>query len=364
MTGRRAAALLALATVAIALGLTTMARSADTTGTAETLVTSMRRGTAYLVQAQAADGSWEHHVGITAVAVLALLEPAAHQQPGAAGAVGKGLGYLEQWGQPDGGIYQQDVKHYSTAVALLALAASRESRYAPRIAGARRYLMSLQARDENGFPPSHVLYGGTLVDEGKANLDATSFAMRALAAGGLAPDDPYWRRALQFVTRCQNWKPANDQPWAGDDGGFVFAPGFSFAGGTTSYGSMTYAGLSAYRDVGLSRTDERVAAGLRWVAHHFTTDENPGLQRQTLYHSYLYMSQTLPRWGVDTFVDDAGRVRAWRNELAATLGARQQADGSWANTEDPRWWESKPALATSFAVRALATIGADARSRE
>jgi squalene-hopene/tetraprenyl-beta-curcumene cyclase len=261
--------------------------------------------------------------------------------------------------RPDGGIYQEEVKHYTTAVALLALVKSGDARYRPQIAAARDYLLGLQAREENGFPPSNPLHGGTLIGDGKANLDASFFAARAVKEAGLPRDHPYWARLIRFVSRCQNLKQTNDQPWAGSDGGFVFSPGFSFAGGTTSYGSMTYAGLSAYLDAGLTRADERVEAALRWLGARFTTRENPGLGSQTLFHSYFYMAHTLTRWRTPALVDGAGTSTPWRAELAQALHGRQRADGSWAN-EDPRWWESNPVLATAFAVRALKEAAAPA----
>lgn len=313
---------------------------------------AIARGTAYLLSQQQPDGSWDGHVGITAVALLALMPPPA-TDTGPVDAIARGLAFLARSAQPDGGIYQEDVRHYTTAVAVLAMAASGDPRYRKLIAAAREYLLGLQAREDNGFPPSHPLHGGTLIGGGKANLDATYFSARAMTAAGLAPDHASWARAVRFTSRCQNWEPTNDQPWATSDGGAVFAPGFSFAGGTTSYGTMTYAALGVYRAAGLPRTDERVEAALAWVRRHFTVDENPGLAKQTLYHSYFYLSSALGAWGVDGFTDGSGRTRAWRPELITALRARQRADGSWANTDDPRWWESRPVLATSFAVRAL-----------
>jgi squalene-hopene/tetraprenyl-beta-curcumene cyclase len=329
-----------------------LALTAGASGAAPAPGDGVDRGIAYLLARQQADGSWEGHAGITSVVILSLLKPA--PAPGAAAdAAARGLAYLERWVQPDGGVYQEDVKHYTTAVALLAFAASGEPRYRARIAGAQAYLLRLQAREDNGFPATHPAFGGILIDGAKANLDVTFFAMRALAEAGLSAEHPFWSRALRFVSRCQNARGSNDQPWAGDDGGFVFAPGFSFAGGTTSYGSMTSAGLSAYRDAGLARDDARVEAAFRWLSANFSAAENPGLEKQTLYHSYFYLSTTLRRWGVDTLTDPAGRPRHWAREVAEALLARQRPDGSWANTDDPRWWESRAVLATAFAVRAL-----------
>jgi squalene-hopene/tetraprenyl-beta-curcumene cyclase len=341
---------LAVAVLASAGARPDSGRAQDRSGDAGAAIT---RGTAYLIARQHADGSWEDHVGFTALAIAALVPTGSETHPGAADAVTRGLAYLDRWARADGGIYQVEHPYYSTAVAVLAFKAAGAAKYQSRIEAARDFLVGLQAREETGFTEAQPGFGGTLIGDGKTNLDATVWVLRALGEARLPPEHPYWARALRFIARCQNWKATNDQPWAGTDGGFIFAPGFSFAGATKSYGTMTYAGLSAYRDAGLRRDDERVEAAFRWLRANFTARENPGLQKQTLYHSYFYMTTTLGRWGVDTFTDGTGMVRSWRRELVEAVLARQQADGGWANVEDPRWYEDKPVLATSFAVKAL-----------
>jgi hypothetical protein len=353
LLARRSRTTTVIATMGLALVMLAAGRAAARDDSAvDDAGPAVARGVSFLLAQQDGDGAWSGHVGITAVVLMALIPPSPTSPP-LIDAIGRGLTYLERWARADGGIYQEDVKHYSTAVAILALAARADPRLQHRIAAARDYLLALQAREETGFQANHALYGGTLVDAGKANLDATFFAARALRAANLPSDHPYWARALRFVSRCQNWKPTNDQAWAKSDGGFVFAPGFSFAGGTTSYGTMTYAGLSIYRDAGLERRDPRVEAAFRWLASNFTARENPGLGKQTLYHSYFYLAHAMSGWGVETFVDVSGRPRSWRRELIQALASLQRADGSWANTDDPRWWESNPVLATALAVRAL-----------
>ena len=73
------------------------------------------------------------------------------------------------------------------------------------------------------------------------------------SAAGIPKDDPALKKALIFVSRCQNLKGEhNDQPWAGkiNDGSFIYsaANGGSTKsdklpdGGLVGYGSMTYAG--------------------------------------------------------------------------------------------------------------------------
>src|SRR5436305_77023 len=78
-------------------------------------------------------------------------------------------------------------------------------------------------------------YGGP---NSRPNLSNTAFMMEALRDSGLPADDPALRRALVFVSRCQNLKGEfNDQPWAGkvSDGGFIYtaADGGSSPAGKT-----------------------------------------------------------------------------------------------------------------------------------
>ena len=64
-------------------------------------------------------------------------------------------------------------------------------------------------------------YGG----RSRPDLSNTSFFMEALRDTGLPADDPNLKKALVFVSRCQNLKGEfNDQPWAGkvNDGGFIY----------------------------------------------------------------------------------------------------------------------------------------------
>ena len=70
-----------------------------------------------------------------------------------------------------------------------------------------------------------------------------------------------------------------------DDGGAFYKATESKAGqvenpdGTVSlrsYGSTTYAMLKCYLMAGLDPEDGRVKDALKWIANHFTLEENPG----------------------------------------------------------------------------------------
>jgi squalene-hopene/tetraprenyl-beta-curcumene cyclase len=188
--------------------------------------------------------------------------------------------------------------------------------------------------------------------------------VESLRDTGLPADDPNLKKALIFVSRCQNLKSEfNDQAWAGkvNDGGFVYTAaqgGSSMAGklpdgGLRSYASMTYAGLKSMIYAGLDRNDPRVKAALTYITQHYSVDENPGLGQQGLYYYYHTFAKTMSVLDLDTLTDAARTAHDWRAELVAALAKRQQPDGSWVNHAD-RFLEGDPNLVTAYALLALA----------
>ena len=178
----------------------------------------------------------------------------------------------------------------------------------------------------------------------------------ALKETGLPDDDPTWEKALTFLQRTQNYSDANDQPWASNDGGFVYYPGFTYAeaGGTESYGSMTYAGLS-YTYANLGPEDDRVRAALRWIRNNYTVDENPGIGNKTLYYYYLVFAKALQAFGEDAVVDSSGQSHNWRVDLGEKLLELQYPDGYWVN-DDPDYMQDNKILVTAFAMMAIEHI--------
>ena len=75
---------------------------------------------------------------------------------------------------------------------------------------------------------SDVKYGGAGYGRHKRpDLSNTGFFMDALKAAGNGPDDEAVKRALVFVSRCQNFESAdNTTPFAAKnpDGGFYYTP--------------------------------------------------------------------------------------------------------------------------------------------
>ncbi len=281
--------------------------------------------------------------------------------------VAKGLKYLEGFVQPNGGVYdpKSRIQNYETCLAVMCFSeANVKGRYDTILKNADKYLKGLQIDGAEGRKPSDVEYGGVgYGGAGRPDLSNTHFLMEALEAAGDGPDDEAVKRALIFVSRCQNLETEyNTTAFAAKDpdGGFYYTPagggsspaGKTANGGLRSYGSMSYAGLKSMLFAGLTADDPRVKAALDWARKHYTLTENPGLGEAGLYYYYHLFAKALDATGQDTITDAEGNVHHWRQELAAELVRRQQPDGSWIN-KDSRWMEGDPNLVTGYALLTL-----------
>ncbi len=303
----------------------------------------------------------------------------------------KGYDRLLQFQLEDGGIYQSALATYQTAIAISALTAANDPAYRERIDKAVAYLRKLQwgVSDITGPKGERIVemtnpwyggwgYGGQSRGSGRPDLSNTQMALDALRDAGVAKDDPAFAASIQFVSRLQNHSETNPQPWASDDGGFVYGPnadgnGESLAGEYTapdgkrllrSYGSMSYAGLKSMIYAGLDKDDARVKAAWDWITRNWTLDENPGMRaagpesaQMGLYYYYLTLARALNAYDQPTFTAADGRTIDWRIELIQKLSSLQKEDGSWVGEQ--RWMESNPVLVTSYVVQALHETLAD-----
>jgi squalene-hopene/tetraprenyl-beta-curcumene cyclase len=323
----------------------------------------------FLKSRQKADGSWssERGPGISAIAVTALLR--AKRATPAEPAITKGLDYLEGFiSAKSGGLAEGPQSNYVTSIALMAFnEANVAGKYNAQIKAGQSYLKTLQWDEGENKGPDDPFYGGAgYGGRSRPDLSNTSFFIEALRATGLPADDPNLKKAMVFVSRCQNLKGEfNDQPWAGkvNDGGFIYTPaagGVSMAvpdkdenGGLRSYASMTYAGLKSMIYAGLKPDDPRVKAAFEYIMKHFTLEENPGMGQQGLYYYYQTFAKTLSLIGMHEILDSKGMPRLWKVELVGALAKRQNDDGSWVNSAD-RFMEGDPNLVTSYGLLALA----------
>jgi squalene-hopene/tetraprenyl-beta-curcumene cyclase len=358
--------------------------------TGQKLQVSIDKGLAYLQTQQKPGGGWESESDPPAVTALIL--KAFLQEPGYDAKqpiLKEGFDRLLSYQKPDGGIYRDTIANYNTAIAISTLAASKNGEYQPAIDKAVAFLRKLQWTDSIDQLPNRqpvknddVRFGGFGYG-GKARPDGSNlqFALDALHDAGVKPGDPAYQNAIQFASRLQNRSESNDQPWAGNDGGFIYTDvggGSSPAGSFTdadgqkrfrSYGTMTYAGLKSMIYAGLKKDDPRVQSAWGWITKNWTFDQVPNLMmgQNKNYNSetgIFYYCHTAARalsaYGEPIVIDSQGNKHDWRNELASRLIAKQNADGSW--TGEKQWMESNPMIATPLALLALEEAQADLKT--
>lgn len=331
----------------------------------------VEKGIDYLVnKGQQPDGSFGKDVGpgVAAICTTALLK---HGRSPDDPAVARSLKYLMSFVHDDGGIYSPDspVKNYETSLAIQCFAAANaDGRYKSLLAKADKFIRGIQSVAE----PTDFNYGGSGYEPKKrrADLSNTSFLLDALQATGAGADDEAVKRALVFVSRCQNLETENNStPFAAktNDGGFYYTPaagGVSEAGktengGLRSYGSMTYAGFKSMIFAGLKPEDPRVKAAIGWIKSHYTLASNPGMgeskeskAQDGLYYYYHTFAKALSAAGWNEVEDDKGVKHDWKHDLLLALAERQRPDGSWVNG-DPRFLEGNTNLVTAYALLAL-----------
>ncbi len=327
---------------------------------------TVARGVAFLESQQGDDGSFSKAAGpaVTGLVTTALLR---HGRGVNDPVVAKSLKWLEKFVQPNGGVYHPESTHrnYETCVAVLCFkAANKDGRYDKTLKGAEKFLRGLQWDEGENKDMSSTYYGGAgYGGHRRPDLSNTNFFIDALAATGVKSNDPAMKKALLFVSRCQNLESEyNTTPFAGkiNDGGFYYTPadgGKSEAGGDPqtglrSYASMTYAGLKSMIYAGVKPDDPRIKAAIEWLSQHYDLDSNPGMGTAGLYYYYHTFAKALSALGHKEFQDADGKTHDWRRELTAELASRQQPNGSWVN-ENRRWMESDPNLVTAYSLLAL-----------
>lgn len=356
---------------------------------------ALAKGAALLRSLQGEDGSVGDpeikapaSVGFTAMAVGALVGATPRAARETDPAIVKGLAYVVQHQQENGGIWSNErFVTYETSAAISVLALARRSEHRQAQVKARDFLASTQIQDS----PEDPSYGGFPYKSKQpqaADLSNLQFAADALAAAELPADHPVWQRIQAYLKRVQNHSETNTGfvevtengeklvIVAGDDGGAGYAPDQSKAGKDKrpdgkyelrSYGSMTYALLKCLLLAGVDAKDARVVAALGWISKNWTLERNPGFERdpdpakagqQGLYYYLFTAARTLALYERVTkkplVVRDAdGREHDWRAEIAERIVSLQGEDGGWRNPVD-RWEEGSRTLVTAYAMQALA----------
>jgi len=316
-------------------------------------------GLHYLRGQQATDGSVARSVGITALSLRAFLESHRGYNEGDGPFITRQVDFLLSKVNDDGSISESlQNRSYNTAVVLNALAATKNKKYDPILAAGRKFLTVHQIDEGEGYKPDHRYYGGVgYGGDERPDMSNVYLALEGLKGASTDPKDPVWQKALVFVNRSQNRSESNDQPFAANDGGFAYMPGWNppeFDNGTSSYGSMTAAGLLSLLFAGVDKNDPRVQAAYKWMTANYTLEVNPGTNtKHGLFYYYNAFAKVMTAYGEAEFTDGQGQKRNWRSELAQKLVSLQAADGSWANKDSKVWWEDRPQLVTAWSVIAL-----------
>lgn len=323
------------------------------------------KGIDYLKGTQAEDGSWSAAAGpgITALIATGILKQGRSVEDPV---VAKALKYIESFVQPDGGIYKPKsrLKNYETSLGVVCLSAANKSgKYDKILKDADKYLKGEQFGEASGTEKSDFQYGGSGYGGGsRPDLSNTSFFLEALQSTGNDANSDAVKRALMFVSRCQNLESEhNTSPPAAkvNDGGFYYSVsspanpgGKSDEGGLRSYGSMTYAGLKSMIFAGLKKDDPRVKAAVTWAQKNYDLKSNPGMGTNGLYYYYHLFAKAMDAAGEKEFTSADGKKHDWRKELVAEFAAKQRQDGSWVN-ENKQWMEGDANMVTGFALLTL-----------
>lgn len=314
---------------------------------------AVSKGLRFLRGKQEANGSYGHHVGVTSMVLLAFAESHKAYRLDDGPFVSKAAEWLVAQQRADGAITGDATATYNTSLAIMALHALDKNKFKKEVEAGQKFLVKHQSVEDNGYKPEDKYYGGIgYGGDERPDLSNLQFALEALKETDFDPKSEVWKRAEVFLNRCQNRSESNDQSWAGNDGGFVYAPGDSFAGGTNSYGSMTFAGLKSLIFAQVKKDDPRVSAAFDWVKKNYDFDTHVGLGSTAYYYYLQTASKALSAYG-DRYVADAkGRQRDWISDLVHKLTTLQKADGTWLN-DNPKYWEDNPILATTRGILAL-----------
>ncbi len=341
----------------------------------------------WLLAQQQDDGAFlpgtQFTLGITALAAHALASPPLALRADDPRLL-RALAFVHTFRQADGGFYRPDegLGGYGTSLALMAFAAAGVND--PEVVrGAQNYLFGIQNRDPASICVGGIGYGPE--GPGQEDLHNTATAVVALRASGVPASDARLQLALRFIESCQNLshhqrapggieEPARpERPWVNQDGGAVYSPTESKAGGDWnprpkpgqpqlrlhSYGSMTHAMIESYLALDLPADDERVRAALGWIRGAYGFDANPGMPDDTardgLFYFYATAAKTFDLVRQQPFALADGRTADWRADLFAAITERaQRADSGlfWLNGA-PRWGEGIPHLTTTYVIQAL-----------
>lgn len=364
---------------------TTTSAQAKTPSPKSSLDQAFEKGIVWMTQKQLPSGAFpdlqnKDDVAFTAMALIILGDAPESIRLKYKDVIDKGLANLAKNVQPNGSIMDAgkmpSFDIYKTSLAVVALKtqlpycpAEEKKLYEDIVSGAVGYMQKSQFGPESADENK----GGWGYDEHEAgaiaNVSTSSYVLDALHKSGLAKDSETYKRAIEFLAKCQDSSEYNKYRVAANTGGFYYSPVESKANKEpildktkplTPYGSMTYAGLLSLIYASVDKNDPRVQSAYNWIRGKYTLDENPGLRtdaepnlgKQGLFYYYHSFAKALDAYGEKKIVTTDNMEHYWANDIVAKLVSIQAKDGHWSN-EISRWWEDLPILATSYSLMTL-----------
>jgi squalene-hopene/tetraprenyl-beta-curcumene cyclase len=321
----------------------------------EHLEERMKLAEAYFESQQAEDGNWMQHAGITAMSLSAMLNSPLEikQKP----FVQKSLAYLLGLQQENGAFYTPfsvsvGMSNYVTSCTVMALAAADQDKYQEQIKKATDYLMSVQRTE--GDAAGGLGYGAS---GSGADLSNLHMALEAMRDAGVDTNSPFYKNALNFVSKCQDREGQSEETISAT-GGFAYKPSALQVPehdlsqeNSNIYGGMTYAGLDSLLLCEVEMSDPRVQDVLSWIEQNYSVETHPGKGDLSLYFYYATMAKALHLSGIKKVKTKDGDID-WARDLAYVLMKLQRKDGSWVN-ENPKYFEGYPVMASAYALKAL-----------
>lgn len=329
------------ATTAFVLGIAIVRPIAAEELTAAKVKASIDLAMRYLIGTQEPGGTWgggkEHEVGITSLALLALINSG---HPTNQGAVSRGLAYLRKLD-----LESEPKFNYDASLLLMTLCAAKDPADLARITTLASRLEASQTKVGGGQSPAGGWsYNNSLNFGGDpSNTQYAILGLREAAEYGVPVSRQTWQLARDYWIARQN-----------PDGGWGY-------GNANSTGSMTVAGIASLSiaeqmlvsDDGVApdgtapccdvpQEDKSIERGMKWLANHFAVGHNPGHTVWLLY--YLYGLERAGRLTGQRFFGE----HDWYREGAAFLIEGQNpTSGHWVGLGE---YEQSPVLATSFAL--------------
>ncbi len=314
------------------------------------------RGLRYLRGHQEENGSYGQHVGLTGMTLLAFGESHRKYTYSDGPFVSRAADWLVKQARPDGAITGDATPTYNTALAIMGLGAMDRKRFDDTVKRGQSFLVRFQSDEDQQYAKDHKFYGGIgYGGDERPDLSNLHYALEALKKTDYDPNSDVWAKAQTFIERCQNRSESNDQEWAGNDGGFVYAPGQSPVGGTQSYGAMSFAGLKSLIFTKAKPDDPRVKAVWKWIRKNYDFAMHPGMGTASYFYYIQTAAEGLKAHGQINVPDEKGRPRNWVADLSDRMIALQRPDGSWVN-ENKKYWEGNPIMVTARSVVTLNNI--------